>query len=155
MNTQQAPAPTALGREPQSRENTRLRGHWLVLARIALLAITVLALVVYIAGTPANVAWFNSLHTDCLDICMTAATVQSLHALGIPITIFAVYWTSVNLLFALTYFGVAALIFWHKPDDWMALLASFSLVTLGAAFPSVPAALADVHPAWCLSYPLD
>ncbi len=117
-----------------------------MLARIALLAITVLALVVYIAGTPANVAWFNSLHTDCLDICMTAATVQSLHALGIPITIFAVYWTSVNLLFALTYFGVATLIFWHKPDDWMGLLASFSLVTLGAAFPSVPAALVDVYP---------
>src|SRR5205809_7920062 len=141
MNTQQAPAPTALGREPQSRENTRLRGHWLVLARIALLAITVLALVVYIAGTPANVAWLNSLHTDCLDICMTAATVQSLHALGIPITIFAVYWTSVNLLFALPSFGVAASFSCHKLVAWLGFLLSSPLLTLGLVFPALPLAL--------------
>ena len=130
--------------------DTRLRGRLLVLARVALLAISVLALVVYIAGIPANLAWFNSLHTDCLDVCMNPTTVQSLHALDIPITAFAVYWTSVNLLFALTYFVVAAFIFWRKSDDWMTLLASFSLVTLGAAFPSIPAALVDVHPAWWL-----
>jgi signal transduction histidine kinase len=130
--------------------DTRLRGRWLALARVALLAIGTLAVLVYIAGIPANLAWFNSFHTDCLDACMTPATVQSLHALGISITAYAVYWTSVNLLFFLTYFVVAAFIFWRKSDDWMALLASFCLITLGAAFPSIPVALVDVHPAWWL-----
>ncbi|HKF36175.1 MAG TPA: hypothetical protein VKB35_04685 [Ktedonobacteraceae bacterium] len=150
MSQGHAPTPPTVSHELDSGTNTRIPKHWLWVARVALLAISVLALVVYIAGTPANLAWFNSLHTDCLDACMTPATVQSLHALGIPITTFAVYWTSVNLLFALTYFVVAALISWRRSDDWMALLASFSLVTLGAAFPSVPAALVDVHTAWWL-----
>ena len=150
MSQKHAPTPPTVSHERNSGTNTRIPKRWLWAARVALLAISVLALVVYIAGIPANLAWFNSLHTDCLDACMTPATVQSLHALGIPITTFAVYWTSVNLLFALTYFVVAALIFWRRSDDWMAWLASFSLVTLGAAFPSVPAALVDVHPAWWL-----
>src|SRR5579864_4789402 len=117
MSLPSAPTQIAVNAQPPGEAETRLRGRWLVLARIALLAISVLALVVYIAGIPANLAWFNSFHTDCQDVCMTPATVQSLHALGIPITAFAVYWTSVNLLFALTYFVVAALIFWRKSDD--------------------------------------
>jgi signal transduction histidine kinase len=143
-------APTQIAGNAQSpgETETRLGGRWLALARVALLAISALALVVYIAGIPANLAWFHSFHSDCQDVCMTPATLQSLHTLGIPITAFAVYWTSVNLLFALSYFVVAALIFWRKSDDRMALLASFALVTLGAAFPSIPTALVDVHPAW-------
>jgi len=74
--------------------------------------------------------------------------------LGISITAFAVYWTSVNLLFALTYFVVATLIFWRKSDDWMALFASFSLVAFGASFTAIPNALAVVHPAWSLAVTL-
>jgi signal transduction histidine kinase len=112
--------------ERSDEGNTWRRDHWLLLARVALLAISILALVVYVVGTPANLAWFNSFHTDCLDVCMKRATLQSLHELGIPLTTFAIYLTSVNLLFALTYFMVAAFIFWRKSDDRMALLASFS-----------------------------
>lgn len=150
MNTDHAPAQSSLSRETHIRANTLIPARWLLVARVSLLAIGILAVVVYIAGIPANLAWFNSFHTDCQDICMTPATAQTLHALGIPITTFAIYWTSVNLIFALTYFVVAALIFWRKSDDCMAWLASFSLVTLGAAFPSIPATLADVHPGWWL-----
>ncbi len=57
---------------------------------------------------------------------------------------------ALNLLFALVYFAVAALIFWRKSDDWIAWLASFSLVAFGASFPSIPAVLAAVHPVWQL-----
>jgi hypothetical protein len=53
-------------------------------------------------------------------------------------------------VFVLTYFAVAALIFWQKPYDWLAWLASFSLVALGGAFPSIPGALVAVHPVWSL-----
>src|SRR5205807_10002026 len=68
----------------------------------------------------------------------------------ISITTYAVYMLSLNLLFALVYFAVAALIFWRKSDDWIAWLASFSLVAFGAACPSIPAVLAAVHPVWQL-----
>jgi hypothetical protein len=75
---------------------------------------------------------------------------QSLHTLGLSITAYAVYWVTINLLFALVYFAVAALIFWRKSDDWMAFLAAFSLVALGGSFPDIPATLAAVHLAWHL-----
>ena len=107
--------------------------------------------IIYIVGTPAYFAWFNSFHTtNCLDGCFTLTTVHELHALGISITAYAVYWVIINYVFVLTYFAVALLIFWQKPYDWMAWLASFSLVALGGAFPSIPGALVAVHPAWTL-----
>lgn len=150
MNSHHAAAQNDLSREPRGTASTRISAPWLWIAWIVLLAISVLVLVVYIAGIPVNLAWFDSYHPGCLDVCMTPATLQSLHALDIPITTLAIYLIAVNLLFALTYFAVAAFIFWRKSDDWMALLAAFSLVTLGAAFPSIPAALVAVHPAWWL-----
>jgi hypothetical protein len=100
--------------------------------------------------TPVYFAQLYSTHRDCVVDCLTPANVQSLHALGISITAYAAYWVTVNLLFALVYFAVAALIFWRKSDDWMAWLASFSLVAFGTSFPSIPMALAAVHPAWWL-----
>src|SRR2546421_6566383 len=98
MSLPSAPTQVAVNTQPPREAEMHLRGRWLALARVALLAISALALVVYIAGIPANLAWFNSFHTDCQDVCMTPATVQSLHALDLPITAFAVYWTSGNLL---------------------------------------------------------
>src|SRR5260370_26919537 len=103
MNRDHAPAQTALSGETHNRASTIIPARWLLVARVALLAISILAVVLYIAGIPANLAWFNSFHTDCQDICMTPSTAQILHSLGLPIPTFAIYWTSVNLLFALTY----------------------------------------------------
>ena len=137
--------------EPENKVNTRIPERLLWVAWISLLALTVLNLIIYIVGIPAYFAWFNSFHTtNCLDGCFTPATVQALHAMGISITAYAAYWVMINLLFALTYFAVAALIFWHKPYDWMAWLAAFSLVALGGAFPSIPGALVAAHPIWSL-----
>jgi hypothetical protein len=110
-----------------------------------------LNLIIYAIGVPAYFAWFNSLHTtDCIDVCLTPATIQALHKLGISITAYAAYWIMINLLFALVYFAVAGLIFWHKPYDRMAWLAAFSLVALGGSFPSIPSALVAAHPVWSL-----
>jgi hypothetical protein len=151
MNTQHAPAQTALAREPQSRANTRIPERLLWVAWASLLALTILNLIIYVVGIPAYFAWFNSFHTtNCLDGCFTQATVQALHALGISITAYAAYWLMINLSFVLTYFTVAGLIFWHKPYDWMAWLAAFSLVALGGSFPSIPGALVAAHPSWSL-----
>jgi hypothetical protein len=139
-----------ISHELRSGTNTRISKLWLMVARIALLAICVLNLIIYVIGTPVYFAQLYSSHHDCVVDCLTPANLQALHALGISITAYAVYWVTVNLLFALVYFAVAALIFWRKSDDWMAWLASFSLVAFGASFPSIPAALAGVHPAWWL-----
>ena len=138
---------------PENKVNTRIPDRLIWVAWISLLALTVLNLIIYIVGIPAYFAWFNSFHTtNCLDGCFTPATVQALHVIGISITVYAAYWVMINLSFALSYFAVAALIFWQKPYDWMAWLASFSLVALGGAFPSIPGALVATHPGW--SFPV-
>ena len=151
VGTQHTTTHATVRHEQDNRANTRIPQRLLWVAWASLLGLTVMNVTIYIAGTPAYFAWFNSFHTtNCLDGCFTSATVRELHALGISITAYAVYWVIINYLFVLTYFAVAALIFWHKPYDWMAWLASFSLVALGGAFPSIPGALVAIHPIWSL-----
>ncbi len=136
--------------ELRSRANTSISGRWLVVARLSFGVVSIFTLVLYIIGTPVYFAYLDTLCTNCLDGRLTPDKLQALQVLNISITTYAVYWVSINLLFALVYFAVAALIFWRKPDDWMAWLASFSLVAFGASFPDIPAALAAVHPVWML-----
>ncbi len=121
---------------------------WLVASRVSLLAISFLALVLYIAGIPAYYARLSIPHTNCSDECLTTAKVQMLHTLGISIPAYAFYWIAVNLLFALLFCAVAALIFWRKSNDRMAWFASFALLALGTSFPTIPNALVAVHSPW-------
>ncbi len=137
--------------EPGNRANTRIPQRLLWVAWVSLLGLTIMNVIIYFVGTPAYFTWYNSFHpTNCLDGCFTPATVHQLHSLGISISAYAVYWIIINYVFVLTYFAVSALIFWRKPYDWMAWVASFSLVALGGAFPSIPNALVAVHPVWSL-----
>jgi hypothetical protein len=130
--------------------DTHLHGCWLFVARLLLGVLSSFVLVLYVIGTPVYFAYLHTLCAYCLDDRLTPDKLQELHTVGISITTYATYLVAINLLFALMYFAVAALIFWRKSDDWMALLASFSLVAFGASFPSIPNVLAAVHPAWWL-----
>jgi hypothetical protein len=142
--------PISAVQDQELHSDMRIPEPWLWIVWAALLAITILNLIIYAVGIPAYFSWFNSFHTDCLDGCLTPHIVQSLHALGISLPALASYWITVDLLFVLVYFGVAALIVWRKPTDRMALLAAFSLIAYGASFPSIPGALVDIHPSWWL-----
>lgn len=124
--------------------------RWLIASWVSLFAISMLALVLYIVGTPIYFARLSHVYTICRDECLTQAKIQTLHTLGISIPIYAAYWTGINLLFALVYCTVAALIFWRKPFDPVAWFASLSLVALGTSFPSIPNALVSVHSTWWL-----
>ena len=150
MSNRHAPSPISMSRNLRSGVNTRITGRWLFVARLSLVVVGIFYLVLYAIGTPAYYAYLHTLCTGCLDDRLSPDNLHAFQALHISITTYAVYWVSINLLFALVYFAVAALIFWRKPDDWMAWLASFSLVAFGACFPSIPSALAAVHPVWGL-----
>ena len=150
MNLKHAARQATVSHEAHSGANTRISGRWLLVARVALLAISILYLILFIVGTPVYFAYLHTLCTGCLDDRLTPDKLQELQSLGISITSYAVYWVAVNLLFALVYFAVAALIFWRKSNDWMALLAAFSLVAFGVSFTSIPWTLATVYPVWWL-----
>lgn len=138
---------------------TRLRTYWrsvsgcpgfLVAAWLPLVAWSLLALVLYVAGTPVYFSWVTTPCTTCLDERLNSAKVQALHALGISITAYGAYWTAVNLVLVMMYCAVAAFLCWRKPRNRVALLTSFFLIALGTSFPDIPNALTAVSPTWRL-----
>ena len=139
-----------MSHELDTGANTHIPRYWLLVAQLVLFALSVLNLIIYIVGAPVYHAQLFPSNHACFQDCLTPANIQALHSLGIPITAYAAYWLTINLLFAVTYFAVAALIFWRKSNDRMALLTCFFLVALGGSFPDIPAALAAIHPVWRL-----
>src|SRR5437016_13607091 len=150
MSLRHAPTPTSMNHERHGGTNTRIAGRWLFVTRLSFVVVSIFTLLLYVIGTPVYFAYLHTLCTDCLDDRLTPDKLQALHTLGISISTYAVYMVALNLLFALVFFAVAALIFWRKSDDWMALLAAFSLVAFGASFTSIPWTLATVHSVWWL-----
>jgi len=133
-----------------SMADTRLRGGWLVLARVVWVAMVVLTLGLFIASIPTT---FADLHLLCTAAsCTTSGQltpdyVRELHALGLSMDFYATYIVVFIIVFAFGYFAVGAVLFWRKSDDRMALFASFTLVTFPMAFTEV---LATLPPSWWL-----
>jgi hypothetical protein len=119
--------------------DTRLRGGFLVLARVAWGVVALLALGLYIASIPI---YFASLHVLCTDapaVCsnngyITPDYLRALQAVGLSLDVFATYQIALVIVFAVVYAAIGAVLFWRKSDDRMALFASLTLVTFPAAF---------------------
>src|SRR3989440_498122 len=133
-----------------SMADTRLRGGWLVLARVGWVAVVVLALGLFIASIPTI---FADLHILCTAAScsssgpLTPDGVRELQAWGLSMDFYATYMVVFIMVFAFGYFAVGAVLFWRKSDDRMALFASFTLVTFPVAFTEV---LATLSPSWWL-----
>ncbi|HEX8983348.1 MAG TPA: hypothetical protein VF792_11290 [Ktedonobacterales bacterium] len=98
-----------------------VRGGWI--------ALCALSLTLYIAMTPA---YFAGLQQVCASGCqLTPGQARALIGLGFSARSYAMGGVVVSALFVLVSCGVAALIFWRTPYDWMALLVGLLLVTLG------------------------
>src|SRR5271167_1963884 len=98
----QVPAHTAVKSEQQSAADNILHGRWLVFVRILCIVLVVYTLGIFGIGL---VLAFGQNRTICTGLTCV---------LPIPE--------------ALVYFAVAALIFWRKSDDWMALFVALMLV---------------------------
>jgi hypothetical protein len=71
--------------------------------------------------------------------------------MGIPFDAYIGLILACEIAFAAVYAAVAALLFWHRPGDGVALFASVALLVFGVAtFPTTVHALALFHPAWWL-----
>src|SRR6266568_5162013 len=133
-----------------SMADTRLRGGWLVLARVGWVAVVVLALGLFIASIPTT---FAELHILCTAAScsssgpLTPDHVRELQAWGLSMDFYASYIVVFIIVFTFGYFAVGAVLFWRKSDDRMALFASFTLVTFPMAFTE---GLATLPPSWWL-----
>ncbi len=106
---QQAPAPRRLG---------------LALARLGWVIVTLLTLGFVFASLPARFAQLT-----------LAVDQRPLQQLGISAAAYARYVISLDLLVLLASVLIAGFIFFRRPDDWMALFVSLTLVTNGSILP--------------------
>jgi signal transduction histidine kinase len=72
-----------------------------------------------------------------------------LEKLGLSLNFFATYGVVLEVIFASVFVTVAALIFWRKSSDRVALFISLALLLFGTATePSAPAAVTITQPVW-------
>ena len=112
--------------------DTRLHGQWLVLARIACVVVTALALGLFLVTLPT---YFARLNTPCLSSCsfaqLSAPGAQALQTLGLSLGAYAVLAMTVVLLSFLPCVVVATLLLRRASDNWMALVVAVLLLFLG------------------------
>jgi hypothetical protein len=133
---------------------TTLRGRWLVLGRVAWVAVAILTAVVFVSGLPSE---FARLRVPCADVAscawvprLTADDARELGELGLSTDFFAAYFVALEVALMAVSCAIGTAVFWRKSDDWMALLVSLMLFTLGAAL-TVPYPLVDLPLAWEVS----
>jgi hypothetical protein len=144
MNRTDVQSETGVRSASSSMADTRLRGGWLVLARVVWGAVVVLALGLFIASIPIT---FAGLHMLCTAASCTTSgpltpdDVRELQAVGLSMDFYATYMVVFISVFVFGYVAVGAVLFWRKSEERMALFASFTLVTFPMAFTEVLATL--------------
>ena len=139
MNRLYAPLAPSVSADQRSVLATRLRGRRLRVARALWLSLVLLTLGVFIATSPAY-------YMQLLLVCPSAATacdieqltpegVRAIEALGLSFDGYASAIFALRSVSALIWCSVAAVIFWRKSDDWMALCVALFLVLFGAQAP--------------------
>ncbi len=124
-----------------------LRGRWLLLLRVAWVAVAVLVVGLMVAGAPE---YYHQLHT-LSDIGDSAAVRADLGEAGLSIDFYAAYLVAFEVVFVAGSLAIGALIFWRKSAEPVAFVVALLLVTLGADSLTVDALAADYPIAGWLS----
>ncbi len=133
MNLPQTTTQTNVSPDTRNRTDTRLRGRWLLLARAMWVALVALTLLIFITSIPVYDAQLQTFCrvTFCLPGQLTPDTARILHELGLSPGLYALLDVVLSVTATVVWFTVAAIIFWRRSNDWLALLVSIMLVTLG------------------------
>ena len=115
-----------------NRCRLRLQLHaaeWARVARVVWCALAVIVLALFGVGAPV---WWQQLRSVCFEPTCLPFAVRA-HSVGLPVDALASYFVLLDGLDVLGYLAVSALLIWRKPDDPVALLASFALLLFGGA----------------------
>jgi hypothetical protein len=134
--------------------DTRLRGRWLVAARLLWLCVAVASIGIGLFGIPFGFDQAQRLCPDsgpCPFPQLTPEQARALHPLGISLAQYAAFNVAIIGLDALVYVVLALMIFWRKSDDRRGLFVSITFLTFGVvnASPLVQTTAA-LSPAWIL-----
>jgi hypothetical protein len=123
----------------QSRPGDRdrhLQGRWLLVARIAWVALTLLILTLNAVMIPR---YYAVLQTpcqpgpSCFGLQLTVYDQRFLHQAGISLGFVAGYQIMLDAVTVLINCALGALIFWRRSEDRMALFCAYMLVLFGGA----------------------
>ena len=123
-----------------------LRGRWLLLARLAWVALSAIVVGLQVAGIP----FFYARSIGNLNLGrLTSEQVRAVNNLGLTPEFYAAYTVALPVGTMLVFTVIATVIFWRKSEDRMALFGAFVLVVFGGAAltSETPHALAAAHPA--------
>jgi len=137
-----------------------LRGSWLLLARVAWVAVAIAVLAIVVFSAPSSFEHFRSVCTATFETCSERAVgrptpegVRALQDAGLSLSTYALLNVAVDKVADFVWIAVGALIFLRRSDDRMALLVSLFLVTFWTT--TVDSTDAEVlvssQPAWRLS----
>ena len=121
-----------------------LRGRWLLLARIAWVALTAIVIGFHVAGIP----YLYARQIGSFFGRLTPEQVRVFKNLGLTPEFYAAYAVAVPVGTMLVFTTIATVIFWRRSEDRMALFSAFMLVVFGGAAltSGVPQTLAAAHP---------
>lgn len=127
-----------------------VRGRWLFLARAAWVAVLALTLGLFAAGLPTIVAQLQEpcAGAGCYRWQPTPQIAADLARRGLSLGDYTAYMVTLDGLFVLGFCAIAAVIVLRRPEEPMALFASFTLVTFGPAFSNTILALGLSAPLW-------
>jgi signal transduction histidine kinase len=117
----------------------RLRHAWILAARIACVAVAVLALVRFVVAIPF---YYTQLSEP------TEAVLTGLARLGISAGTYAAFRVALAVLVVFVYYAVAGAIFWRKFGHPVALFVPLFLTTFGVNAAFLLSDLAGAEPAW-------
>jgi len=135
MNQQQSPTSTLERPDVHNGSRTRLRGRWLFIARAGWIVLTLLVLTLNAISIPRAVTLLQAVcQPGALCISgLTAANLRQLQQLGLSPGFLAAYQIGWDVGTTLIYTALAALIFWRRSVDRMALFCAYMLVLFGGA----------------------
>ena len=126
--------------QEKSNKTSRSRAAWLM--TVGFLVYTLLILIGHIVGFPLGYAY---LHTVCPSGCsLTPENVRALDHIGLSISFYANLYMVIQVLYILVSVGIALLIVFKKPGQWVPLGLSCFLIWFsayeGADYPALVAA---------------
>src|SRR5215469_6948765 len=112
--------------EQRNEDSPRLRGYWLVLARMLWIALALLIFILYIVGFPTTFQYLKNACSGagCNGPQLTLNQARAFQAHGLPLSFYAIYVLAFELIFVVVWFLVATLIFWRKSKERLAWFVS-------------------------------
>src|SRR5712692_4853348 len=152
MNPQQSPTIDIERPDVRNESETRLPVRWLLIARVGWVVLTLLVLTLNAISIPRADALLQAVcqpGTVCIS-GLTPAKVSQLQQSGLSPGFPAAYQIGWDVVTTLIYIALAALIFWRRSADRMALFCAYMLVLFGGATYTslLDLGLRTLAPAW-------